>query len=292
MGDHCEFCEQGYYGNATIGTPTDCLICACPLPVTSNNFATGCEVNDEGNKISCDCLPGYYGARCESCAAGYYGNPEVYGDNCKPCKCSGNIDTNQIGACDSITGQCLQCLNNTYGEACNLCAPGFFGDAIERKDCRSCACEECGMEHCDSYNGQCYCHENVIGEKCDSCMLDHYGFNSCEGCRSCDCDIASESSQCDEETGQCKCMPGATGRRCDQCIQGYWNYGSGGCTCKISFIESCNALNSCSCSKQEFIGLKIEKLYNCFFQHADVTLATLSAYLVIQPPVSAVVYPV
>lgn len=219
-GDHCEFCEQGYYGNATGGSPTDCLICACPLPVPSNNFATGCQVNEEGNKISCDCLPGYYGARCESCASGYYGNPETYGEYCKPCECSGNIDTNQVGSCDSRTGECLRCLNNTYGEACNLCAPGFFGDAIERKDCRNCLCKECGMEHCDSYTGQCFCRENVVGEQCDRCADNYYGYDTCDGCKACDCGIASESSQCDDMTGQCLCKPGVTGRRCDQCISG------------------------------------------------------------------------
>ncbi|CAK9798131.1 Laminin subunit alpha [Anthophora quadrimaculata] len=252
-GDHCEFCLEGYYGNATGGTPTDCLICACPLPITSNNFATGCEVNEEGNKISCDCLPGYYGARCESCASGYYGNPETYGDYCKPCECSGNIDTNQIGSCDSRTGECLHCLNNTYGEACNYCAPGFFGDAIQRKDCRSCLCEECGMEQCDSYSGQCHCRENVIGERCDRCADDHYGYKTCDGCKACDCGLASDSSQCDETTGQCKCKPGVTGRRCDQCISGYWNYGPEGCTsceCNIGYSVgvSCNTTTGqCSC---------------------------------------------
>lgn len=35
-GDHCEFCEVGYHGNATFGTPFDCLICACPIPLPSN----------------------------------------------------------------------------------------------------------------------------------------------------------------------------------------------------------------------------------------------------------------
>lgn len=36
MGDHCEQCIQGYHGDATVGTPRDCLICACPIPYASN----------------------------------------------------------------------------------------------------------------------------------------------------------------------------------------------------------------------------------------------------------------
>lgn len=35
-GDHCEKCIEGYHGNATYGTPYDCMICACPLPYDSN----------------------------------------------------------------------------------------------------------------------------------------------------------------------------------------------------------------------------------------------------------------
>ncbi|XP_051171945.1 laminin subunit alpha [Leptopilina boulardi] len=252
-GDHCEYCEQGYYGNATIGTPSDCLICACPLPVPSNNFATGCQVNEDGNKISCDCLPGYYGARCEACSAGYYGQPDVYNDFCKPCNCSGNIDTNDIGSCDSITGECRNCLNNTYGQACNICAPGFFGDAVDRKDCQSCLCDSCGMDQCNNYNGRCECKQNVIGDKCDRCEINHYGFDSCDGCKACDCGAASESSQCDMQTGQCRCKPGVTGRKCDKCINGYWNYGpegciSCGCNTGYSVGVSCNtSTGQCTC---------------------------------------------
>lgn len=43
------------------------------------SFATGCEVSPDGYNISCDCIPGYFGARCESCNAGYYGSPEIPG---------------------------------------------------------------------------------------------------------------------------------------------------------------------------------------------------------------------
>lgn len=144
-------------------------------------------------------------------------------------------------------------MNNTYGEACNLCAPGFYGDAIERKDCRTCSCKQCGMEKCDSYNGICQCKKNVVGEECDRCAINHFGFESCNGCQSCDCGLASEYSQCDENTGQCKCRAGVTGRKCDRCIAGFWNYDVDGCiTCGCntgySIGASCNTTTGqCSC---------------------------------------------
>lgn len=65
-------------------------------------------------------------------------NTQVFliGDYCKPCQCSGNIDPNDAASCDTVTGDCLRCLNNTYGVACALCAPGYFGDAVNLKDCQ------------------------------------------------------------------------------------------------------------------------------------------------------------
>lgn len=41
-GDHCERCTDGFYGDATQGTPNDCLICACPLPTESNKLVYNC----------------------------------------------------------------------------------------------------------------------------------------------------------------------------------------------------------------------------------------------------------
>ncbi|CAG9860176.1 unnamed protein product [Phyllotreta striolata] len=252
-GDHCEFCEVGYHGNALAGTPNDCLICACPLPIASNNFATACDLSSDGEKISCECKEGYIGARCHSCAPGFYGRPEQQGDYCKPCQCSGNINPDDPYSCDTVTGDCKRCLNNTYGEACAVCKPWFYGDAVSLKNCQMCVCDNLGAERCDSFTGKCVCKPNVIGEKCDRCADEHFGFPSGAGCRPCECGAASESNQCFEVTGQCKCKPGATGRACDRCSAGYWNYTSEGCVscgCKSEYSLGfgCNALTGqCEC---------------------------------------------
>uniref|UniRef100_A0A1B0CH53 Netrin axonal chemotropic factor n=1 Tax=Lutzomyia longipalpis TaxID=7200 RepID=A0A1B0CH53_LUTLO len=252
-GDHCEMCIEGYYGNATYGTPYDCMICACPMPIEGNNFATSCEVSEDGYQIHCECKQGYTGARCESCAAGFFGEPEKEGHFCRPCECSGNIDPSMPGSCDSVNGECLLCLNNTFGSACNLCAPGFYGDAIDLKDCQSCICDQMGTEFCDSYVGTCHCLRNVIGDKCDRCADDHYGFDSGLGCKPCDCGVSSESTQCDDHTGDCRCKPGVTGRQCDRCLPGYWNYTAEGClpcSCNTDYSRGlgCNALTGqCEC---------------------------------------------
>lgn len=135
------------------------------------SFATTCEVSVGGDQIHCECKEGYIGARCQSCAPGFYGRPEERDDYCKPCQCSGNINPYDEHSCDSVTGECLNCMNNTYGTACNLCAPGYYGDAIELKNCQSCVCDLLGTDHCDPHTGQCNCQRNVIGEKCDRCKI-------------------------------------------------------------------------------------------------------------------------
>lgn len=102
-----------------------------------SSFATGCEISEDGNRIHCICKDGYAGELCQSCANGFYGTPSILGETCKLCECSGNINPNDPGSCDSVTGECLKCQNNTFGTACNYCAPGYYGDAIKLKDCQS-----------------------------------------------------------------------------------------------------------------------------------------------------------
>lgn len=36
------------------------------------------------------------------------------------------------------------------------------------------------MEKCDNRDGQCVCQPNVEGEKCDRCVVNHYGFGTCK----------------------------------------------------------------------------------------------------------------
>ncbi|XP_026331928.1 laminin subunit alpha isoform X2 [Hyposmocoma kahamanoa] len=263
MGDHCEQCIPGYHGDATIGTPRDCLICACPIPSASNNFATSCELSGNGTLISCVCKPGYGGQRCEYCAPGFYGEPENTGDYCKPCNCSGNINVDDPSSCDTVTGDCLKCVNNTAGDACNLCAPGFFGDAILSKNCTACVCDEFGMDWCDPTTGTCVCQEGVIGEKCDRCKPNHWGFFSGLGCKECNCSIAAVSTQCDEENGQCRCQPGVTGTHCERCAAGYYNYTEHGCihcNCNTGYSLgfTCSESGQCECLP-DVIGEKCDR---------------------------------
>ena len=85
-----------------------------------------------------NCPVGHTGSRCESCSAGFFGDPT--GENgfptgCSGCLCNGNIDSDLPNSCNTMTGICLQCINNTAGDMCERCADGFYGDAIIAKNC-------------------------------------------------------------------------------------------------------------------------------------------------------------
>lgn len=79
---------------------------------------------------------GYTGQTCQSCSDGYYGNPREIGQTCQPCNCSSNIDLSAQGNCNTTTGVCLKCTGNTAGDQCQICADGYYGDAINLKNCR------------------------------------------------------------------------------------------------------------------------------------------------------------
>ena len=137
-GDSCEFCQVGTYGDPLQGTP--CLPCPCPLTTEPGQFSTNCSFNETLNQVMCfGCPTGHSGLRCESCINGYFGDPTgvLAGTPtmCSDCQCSGNINLDDPEACDNTSGICLQCLYNTSGNQCEVCADGYYGDAINAKNC-------------------------------------------------------------------------------------------------------------------------------------------------------------
>ncbi|XP_077509169.1 basement membrane-specific heparan sulfate proteoglycan core protein-like isoform X48 [Amblyomma americanum] len=84
VGDYCQRCADGFYGDATRGTPEDCKPCPCPHTMPSNQFSPTCFL-DTDNKPTCNaCPPGYTGRNCEQCSSGYSGNPLQLGGRCEP----------------------------------------------------------------------------------------------------------------------------------------------------------------------------------------------------------------
>ncbi|NXI45933.1 LAMA2 protein, partial [Galbula dea] len=110
-GHHCERCALGFYGIVQ-GSPSDCQPCACPLPISSNNFSPSCVAEGPSGYRCTACPPGYEGQYCERCASGYTGNPQTPGGSCQECECDlyGSLPV----PCHPVTGQCT-------------CKPGFTG---------------------------------------------------------------------------------------------------------------------------------------------------------------------
>lgn len=135
-GSSCEQCLPGTYGDPVMGIP--CLPCPCPLATSPGQFTQDCIMQSPDTIICLNCPVGHTGDHCESCIAGYFGDPT--GDNgsptgCSDCLCNGNIDSSIPNSCDTTTGICLRCVNNTAGSMCEQCANGYFGDAIYSKNC-------------------------------------------------------------------------------------------------------------------------------------------------------------
>ena len=130
-GDHCEHCHNGYYRNLTSGI---CLPCQCPgTPDQLNHFASSCDITADDN-VMCSCISGYVGDMCSLCDEGYYGNPLLPSNNCKPCNCHGNADP-MLPMCNTTTGVC-NCVHPYVGSECELCADGYYGNA-EQQNCSS-----------------------------------------------------------------------------------------------------------------------------------------------------------
>ncbi|XP_054980794.1 laminin subunit alpha-1 [Sorex araneus] len=181
----------------------------------------------------CLCPPGSAGLSCQDCAPGYYRGKLPGGDHrgplpllapCVPCSCNNHSDI-----CDSETGKCLNCRDNTAGDHCDMCAPGYYGQVTGSPgDCSLCTCPHrppasfsptCVLEgahnfYCDA------CSPGYEGRYCERCSSGYYGNPQALGgtCQRCDCSpTGSLNRDCDRGSGQCVCRPGASGLRCEEC---------------------------------------------------------------------------
>ncbi|XP_012576215.1 PREDICTED: laminin subunit beta-4 [Condylura cristata] len=238
-GRNCERCIDGYYGNPSAGQ--SCRPCHCPdVPSSGQHFARSCHQNPWGSDVICSCLQGYTGVQCGECAPGFYGNPSIPGEPCRPCTCTNNIDVKDPESCNRLTGECLRCLHNTQGPRCQFCKPGYFGSALNQT-CTICSCHPSGVSpaecpphqgacRCDPDTGTCPCLPNVAGQTCDRCAEGSWNLVPGRGCQPCECDPrTSHSSRCDQLTGQCPCKSGYGGRRCSECKESYFSSPPGQC---------------------------------------------------------------
>ncbi|KAM4522102.1 laminin subunit alpha-2 isoform 2-T2 [Odontesthes bonariensis] len=227
----------------------------------------------------CDCPTGYSGLSCEECAAGFYRlRPESLVSipasrvptaagmgSCVQCQCNGHSST-----CDPETSICQNCQDNTEGDQCDRCSPGFYG--VVRgfsDDCKPCACPltnpennfspTCVAEGFDDYRCTA-CPEGYEGKYCERCATGYHGNPGMPGgrCEECKCSLwGALPGPCDPVTGQCRCRVGASGVSCDQCMERH--------VCGPSGIISCD--DECS-------GLLISDMDRLYRIITDVTLTT------------------
>nr|XP_015203458.1 PREDICTED: laminin subunit beta-2 isoform X1 [Lepisosteus oculatus] len=285
-GDKCERCINGYYGNPLLGSGGQCRPCPCPDgPTSGRHFAASCYQDNRNRQVVCNCNQGYTGmvkrsegilmrSRCDECAPGYYGNPMQPGGRCQPCQCHNNIDITDPDSCDRRTGECKKCLYNTEGPNCEVCRPGYYGDAT-RRNCRKCTCNFLGTDRsqcssrdectCDRRTGQCQCLPNVIGQSCDHCAVNCWNLASGTGCETCNCDPNNAiTPTCNEFTGKCQCRPGFGGKTCQDCQENYWGdpkVQCRACDCDPRGIETsqCNRVTGHCVCQQGVSGVRCDQ---------------------------------
>ncbi|MBZ3873632.1 Multiple epidermal growth factor-like domains protein 9 [Sciurus carolinensis] len=211
QGRHCEACKEGFYLNHTSGL---CLPCHCSL-----HGALSILCNSSGN---CQCRVGVTGPTCNQCRDGYYGFSK---NGCLPCQCS-----NRSASCDSLTGACLNCQENSKGVHCEECKEGFYQSLDATKECLRCPCSAV------TSTGICTIKSNELGPKCVQCKDGYTGpnCNTCENgyynsdsiCIPCQChghvDPDKTPKICKPESGECiNCLHNTTGFWCENCLEGY-----------------------------------------------------------------------
>uniref|UniRef100_A0A1B0D2T9 Uncharacterized protein n=1 Tax=Phlebotomus papatasi TaxID=29031 RepID=A0A1B0D2T9_PHLPP len=164
-------------------------------------------LSDESLVEKCECPPGYEGFSCETCAFGYVRIVEKSSAHeklgkCIPCDCNGHAET-----CDFDTGRCSECLHNTFGERCERCALGYYGNALEGNvdDCKRCACPL--EESSNNFSPSCQVKTHDINPV--------HNFVSMDG-------VFTQVNFSADDYICTQCPPGYSGDKCERCDNGYY----------------------------------------------------------------------
>lgn len=197
---------------------------AIPSPNGDKSMAHGIEV--------CECPPQYNSTSCQNPRIGFfrwykrdYVTSTVIIDlvgEARPCECNERSST-----CDTESGFCQNCAENTGGRHCEQCAVGYYGDPFHQ--CFPCPCPSIWNNHAEScYRPQtseqfeCFCRPGYTGKNCERCDYGFYGkpWETGGHCRPCNCnEHGSVSDECHEVSGQCNCRAGVSGRDCSKCAE-------------------------------------------------------------------------
>ncbi|KAI1232065.1 Multiple epidermal growth factor-like domains protein 9, partial [Lamprotornis superbus] len=207
-GLHCHSCAHGFFPEQG---GQQCQPCSCsPAGATSDQC-------DHSGK--CQCKVGVTALKCDRCSEGYYRFNE---STCEPCQCNNHSQT-----CDSSTGTCLDCQENTEGKHCELCKEGFYQST---HGCQHCPCSivastgTCHIQPGESIPRCDKCKPGYTGLNCNQCDKGYY--NSDSICVRCKCngnvDPALSPSVCRPDSGECiGCLYHTTGFHCELCQEGY-----------------------------------------------------------------------
>lgn len=217
------------------------------------------QIDDLSNDVernaveNCSCLTSYTGLSCEKCQKGFYHSSEgnsvgVSVDSfrsCTPCNCNSHASD-----CNKESGICIDCQHNTFGESCESCLPGYYGNATQgsMNACRACPCNGpytrtnlCVQSPVTAGNITCLnCSVGYTGRLCDGCADGFYQDRRNGFCIPCECN--NNSQQCDKSTGHCiDCDFNTTGNSCEECENGWFGNArnqscNGKCACNLKAL--------------------------------------------------------
>ncbi|KAB0803605.1 hypothetical protein PPYR_00575 [Photinus pyralis] len=199
---------------------------AIEVPGNPPPLAKGVEI--------CECPRQYNSSSCQDPSIGFFRHYtpssvngtiliDTFVGQARACTCNDRSDI-----CDTETGYCLGCRDNTHGRYCEKCADGYYGNPmLPFEKCQPCPCpsptqnfaSEC-RQLSKTNEFICNCKQGYTGHKCDSCSPGYYGQPQLAGgsCQPCNCNVEGTlSHECDMVTGACFCKPGISGRHCSQC---------------------------------------------------------------------------